>query len=465
MATSVNDIHSELNETFVAAVVAVDSLRSVGEAIRRAGTEQLPVAIAGGRHAMGGQQFCRDGVLLDTRRLDAVIGLDSERGTVEVESGIHWLALIDYLERAQVGAAEKLGIAQKQTGADRLSIGGALAANVHGRGLAMRPIVSDVESFVLVEADGEAITCSREENQDVFRLAIGGYGLLGCVYSVRLRLRPRRVLERVVEVVPVDALVPMFEQRIADGFLYGDFQFATDERTDDFLRRGVFACYRPVDSDAPPPGGQRALSSDDWRRLLYLAHVDKGRAFAEYSAHYLATSGQLYYSDAHQLADYTDGYHAQLDAALGTPHRSTEMISELYVPRARLADFLEAVATEFRRERTSLIYGTIRLIERDDETFLAWATEPWACVIFNLCITHTDDGVARARAAFRGLIDLAIERGGSYYLTYHRWARRDQIETCYPQLPEFLRRKREHDPAERFQSEWYRHYAQMFADA
>jgi FAD/FMN-containing dehydrogenase len=396
VATSVNDIHSELNETSAAAVVPVDSLRSVGEAIQRAGTEQLPVAIAGGRHAMGGQQFCRDGVLLDTRTLDAVIGLDRERGTVEVESGIHWLALIDHLERAQVGATEQWGIAQKQTGADRLSIGGALAANVHGRGLAMRPIVSDVESFVLVRADGEAITCSREENQDLFRLAIGGYGLLGCLYSARLRLRPRRVLEPVVEVGAVDALVPLFEQRIADGFLYGDFQFATDERTDDFLRRGVFACYRPVDSDAPPPEGQRALSSDDWQRLLYLAHVDKGRAFAEYSAHYLATSGQLYYSDAHQLADYTDGYHAQLDAALGTPHRSTEMISELYVPRARLADFLEAVATELRRERTSLIYGTIRLIERDDETFLAWATEPWACVIFNLCIPHTDDGVAGA---------------------------------------------------------------------
>lgn len=33
--------------------------------------------------------------------------------------------------------------------------------------------------------------------------------------------------------------------------------------------------------------------------------------------------------------------------------------------------------------------GTIRLIERDDETFLAWARQPYACVIFNLHVVHT----------------------------------------------------------------------------
>ena len=54
--------------------------------------------------------------------------------------------------------------------------------------------------------------------------------------------------------------------------------------------------------------------------------------------------------------------------------------------------------------------------------------------------------------------------GGSYYLTYHRWATRKQVETCYPQFPEFLRLKRRHDPEERFQSDWYRHYKAMFSD-
>jgi FAD/FMN-containing dehydrogenase len=461
---TVNDIHSELNETSVEDVIALDSLDSIQAAVREAAESGTAVAIAGGRHAMGGQQFCAGGLLLDTRGLDRVLELDREAGVIEVESGIQWPGLIDYLTAEQSEDGRQWGIAQKQTGADRLSLGGAIAANVHGRGLTLKPVVADIESLVLVRADGEAVTCSRAENPELFRLVVGGYGLLGCVYSARLRLVPRQVLERVVEIGSIGELMSRFDQRIADGFLYGDFQFAIDPASDDFLRRGVFSCYRPVEGAGAPPAGQRALSTDDWQNLIYLAHTDKARAWQVYSTHYLATSGQLYYSDAHQFADYSDGYHRPLDARLGAADPATEMITEIYVPRERLADFMAAVADDFREDGTNVVYGTIRLVERDDETFLAWATERWACIIFNICTTHTPAGIERSAEAFRRLIDRGIERGGKYYLTYHRWATREQVETCYPQFGEFLRLKRQFDPDERFQSEWYRHYRAMFGD-
>ena len=54
------------------------------------------------------------------------------------------------------------------------------------------------------------------------------------------------------------------------------------------------------------------------------------------------------------------------------------------------------VAEEFRRARVDVIYGTIRLIERDDETFLPWARERFACVIFNLHTEHTPEGLERS---------------------------------------------------------------------
>jgi FAD/FMN-containing dehydrogenase len=462
---TVNDIHSELNETVVEGVVAVDSLDSIRGAVQTAAESGTAVAVAGGRHAMGGQQFCAGGLLLDTRRLDRVLDFDRGHGVIEVEAGLQWPGLIEWLRAEQQGGDPQWGIAQKQTGADRLSLGGAISANVHGRGLTLKPIVADIESLVLVVAEGDAITCSREENPDLFRLVVGGYGLFGCVHSARLRLVPRRVLERVVEIGSLDELMSLFDQRIADGFLYGDFQFAIDPATDDFLRRGVFSCYRPVEGADAPPARQRALSKDDWQNLIYLAHTDKARAWEVYSTHYLATSGQLYYSDAHQFADYSDGYHGPLDARLGAADSATEMITEIYVPRERLADFMEAVAGDFREHGTNVVYGTIRLVERDDETFLAWATDRWACIIFNICTTHTPAGIQSSAGAFMRLIDRGIERGGKYYLTYHRWATKDQVETCYPQFPEFLRLKRQFDPEERFQSEWYRHYRAMFAEA
>jgi FAD/FMN-containing dehydrogenase len=199
--------------------------------------------------------------------------------------------------------------------------------------------------------------------------------------------------------------------------------------------------------------------------LITLAHTDKKLAFKVYSEYYLATSGQIYYSDRHQLAEYLDGYHRRLDEIMGTMHRASEMISELYVPRKKLADFMEAAAEDFKNHNVDVIYGTIRLIERDDESFLAWATESWACVIFNLHTVHTREGIEQSAEAFRRLIDLAVECGGTYYLTYHRWADREQVEKCYPQLRQFLRLKKEYDPEECFQSDWYCHYRDMFADA
>ena len=116
-----------------------------------------------------------------------------------------------------------------------------------------------------------------------------------------------------------------------------------------------------------------------------------------------------------------------------------------------------------RRARAHVIYGTVRLIEQDEETFLPWARERYACIIFNLHVEHTPRALDAAAAAFRELIDIAISHGGSYYLTYHRWARKDQVERCYPQMSAFLALKRRHDPGDVFQSTWYRHLREMFA--
>ncbi len=412
---------------------------------------------------MGGQQFAADSVLVDTTGLARVIAFDADRGLVEVEAGIRWPALHDWLLRAQAGRPHAWTFRQKQTGADGLSLGGCLAANVHGRGLDLPPFVSEVESFTLIDAAGECRRCSRDENAALFRLAIGGYGLFGAIATVTLRLVPRQKLRRVVEIRDADELPAAFDDRIAAGFLYGDFQFAVDPLRETFLRRGVFSCYAPVPRTTPVPDGQRSLSPADWRRLVHLAHTAPSAAFEHYARHYLATSGQLYWSDTHQLSVYLDDYHRDVDRALG--HRGSEVITELYVTRPRLADFMAAAAADFRRHGVQPVYGTVRLIRRDGESFLPWARDDWACVIFNLHVRHDPPGLAHAADAFRRLIDLATARGGSYYLTYHRHATRAQVEACYPQFAEFLRLKRAYDPEERFQSDWYRHYRELFAAA
>jgi len=412
---------------------------------------------------MGGQQFATGGTLLDMNAMSGVLAFDRDRGHIEVEAGIQWPALYGYLEASQENSPTAWTFAQKQTGADRLSIGGCLAANVHGRQLRRGPFVGDVESFTLVDATGAVVRCSRTANAELFRAAIGGYGLFGAIAAVRLRLVPRHMVQRTVEVIDVERLPALFDQRIGEGYEFGDFQFATDPDSDALLHRGVFSCYKPVPDATAMPAGRAQLSVAAWTELLYLAHTDRARAFQMYSSYYMGTSGQVYWNDEHQMSTYVDDYHNVLGERLGVQQRGGEMISEIYVPREALVRFLGDVRQDFRAHRAELIYGTIRLIEREDETLLAWARQPWACIIFNLHVQPDEAGIAKAAQDFRRLIDRGLQYGGSYYLTYHRWATREQTLAAHPRFREFLAAKRRFDPGERFASDWYRHQVQLVA--
>lgn len=458
-----NDVHSRLNPVRVAEVKQPRSTEEVAALVRRAAREKQCISVCGARHAMGGQQFGEGTLLLDCRGLKQLGSVDRERGLVEAGAGLTWPELISGLHAAQQGHERIWTIRQKQTGADELTLGGSLAANIHGRGLRMGPIIGDVEAFTLVNASGEILRCSRGENAELFRHAIGGYGCFGVITSVQLCLAPRVKVERLVEITEIGAVVDALEQRAAEGSLYGDFQYSIDEGSPDFLKRGVLSSYRIVeDSRAMEPA--KELGTEDWEELIHLAHTDRAKVFEVYSAHYLRSHGSLYWSDTHQLSVYLEDYHCHLDEKLAAVP-ATEMITELYVPRPCLAAFMERAAALLRPCGVPVIYGTVRLIERDVESALAWAREDFACVIFNLHTEHSAEGVKRSAAAFRGLIDLALSFGGSYFLTYHRWARRDQVERAYPGFEEFLRAKERHDPEGRFQSQWWRHYRDLFAAA
>jgi FAD/FMN-containing dehydrogenase len=458
----VNDVHSQLSGARVFKIEQPTTLEQVRAAFKLAQSEEKSICIAGGRHSMGGQPFADQAVMLDIRRMNKILSFDTQNGTIELESGVQWPQLLEFLQN-NTGAGEKQWtFSQKQTGADKLTMGGSLSANIHGRGLALAPFINDIESFKLVNARGDLLECSRSANPELFRLAIGGYGLFGFVYSIKLRLVPRRKVQRIVEIRQADGLVNAFGDRIIDGFTYGDFQFAIDERSPEYLRRGVFSCYRPVADDMPIAPARRELSERDWADLLLLAHTDKSEAFRRYSAYYQATGDQVYWADEAQMSTYPEGYHRDIDRKLGGENRATEGITEVYVERQSLEAFLADVRSYARLSSVNIIYGTIRLIEQDSESFLPWAKKPYACVIFNLHIEHNSAGLIRAGDQFRRLIDLALRYGGSYFPTYHRHALRRQVDACFPQFRDFLLLKKKYDKEELFQSDWYRHYKRMY---
>jgi len=462
MAIVLNDVHSQLNATSVAEVIRPANVDELVECVDSARRRGLKLSIAGGRHAMGGQQFGADTLHIDCRGLDQVHSFDTQRGHLCMGGGAQWPAVIDAVRANPT--ASNWGIRQKQTGADDLTLAGAVSANAHGRGLAIGPFVDDVESLTVVTAAGRVVRCSREEEPELFGLVCGGYGLFGLIADVTLRLTQRLKLVRLVDICDIDDALHAVRRRANEGCIYGDFQYAIDARDDEFLRRGVFAYYKPARPDAPDPDEGSDLPQDRWLQLLRLAHDNPREAFAVYSGYYLSTHGRTYWSDTMQLATYLPSYAEFLaggpgaDAAARIPR--TLMITELYVPPDALPAFMAGARQVLRDTGTRDIYGTIRAIQPDTTTFLPWATGERACIIFNLLVEHDDGGLNKARHAACGLIDVAAGLGGSFYLTYHRWATRDQLLRCHPRLPGWLAQKRRHDPEGLFTSDWYQYIRQ-----
>jgi len=196
---------------------------------------------------------------------------------------------------------------------------------------------------------------------------------------------------------------------------------------------------------------------------LYLAHTDKAAAFRRYADYYRSTSGQVYWADEQQMSIYPDGYHAAVDLRTTARAPATEAITEIYCERDALPRFMADVREDALRYGFDIIYGTVRLIERDDQCFFAWAKKPYACVVFNLHVVHPPEGIRRAR----GRIQTPDRHRHSLWrqLFFRRTTgtRRKGSSRRAIRFAEFLKLKRRYDPGEVFQSDWYRHYRGLFA--
>jgi FAD/FMN-containing dehydrogenase len=130
---------------------------------------------------LSAQELCesvRAGRPLEAARLDRMLGVDSERGVVEVQAGARWNTLAARLRPDDDRTRDLSSMLY--------SIGRSLALNAAGPD--GRPTVSHVESFTLVTPDGSLKRVDRVSNAALFSLVVGGQGLFGALYSVRLRI-------------------------------------------------------------------------------------------------------------------------------------------------------------------------------------------------------------------------------------------------------------------------------------
>lgn len=459
LGVQVNDVHSQLNLTTVKSIFKPRSEKELLKMLRDAKHSRSSISICGARHAAGGQQFLTDGVLCDVSDLNQVLQFDPEAGLITVQGGTHWDKLQDYLATIQSRKKKPWAVNQKQTGLDTLTVSGTAGANAHGQGLALKPFVGDIESFRLINNDGEKLNCSRKENSELFSLAIGGYGLFGIVLDMTLKLVPRQRVKRAVKLIPISALGTEYDACLSKGYRYGHCQINIDNNSPNYFADGYFSAYEPVSDDTP--GSKGAVNSEEqWLDLVGLAHKDRSQAYSKYASLLLSLNGAIDWADVWQNNYYVPDYHAKLDGATHSP-KASEVLTEFFVPMDKVQNFLQQARDYFQSHNTDIIYSTIRFIDKDDETFLPWAKQRYVCVIFNFHTVHSTADIAKTMDAYSFLIDKTIEASGTFYLTYQHVATKKQLLACYPQFDQFLSLKSKYDPTEVFQSDWYRWHRKL----
>src|SRR5206468_1940787 len=119
--------------------------------------------------------------------------------------------------RDVIRALDPLGFSPAVTQSNHdFSVGGTLSVNAHGWPVPYGPFGSTIRRFRLMLADGSVVGCSDSENAELFRLAVGGYGLFGIVIDAELAMARNELLIPDAELMQADAFAQRFVARAHD---------------------------------------------------------------------------------------------------------------------------------------------------------------------------------------------------------------------------------------------------------
>src|SRR5690606_17342853 len=231
--------------------------------LRYAKVNNLKISIAGARHSMGGHTIYPGGIglnMLPYKQME----LDTVDNILTIGSGALWEDALKYLD--QYGRS--VAIMQAFSS---FSVGGSISVNGHGWQKDSPPISASVISFTLMTGNGEIVHCSREENQELFNLAIGGYGLFGIILDVRLKVVENIALQfKHIRLSP-KKYVSYYKKHVSDNpnvnLVFGRLRISDKH----FLEEATLNFFEKVGTPAPNLQNEKSTEA---QRLVFRGSVN-----------------------------------------------------------------------------------------------------------------------------------------------------------------------------------------------
>jgi FAD/FMN-containing dehydrogenase len=440
----VNDA-SGLSATAVRDVVRVRAPEDVRAAIRDAKALGLKVSIAGRRHSEGGQSVSAGSLNLDMLGLDRM-QLQPDGKTLRVEAGATWAQVQEALRRE--GRAVKV----MQT-SNVFTVGGSLSVNCHGRTPGEPPFASTVKSFRIMTADGDVKTCSRTENPELFRNAIGGYGLFGVILDVDLETTEDVPCRMDVELVKAGEYPARLEAALREPgveMAYGRLSPGGDEALIHVVRRLKPGEKAPAKSADFEGAKLNAIADLAFEASKLGPEALEVRWWAEKKARGEPVTGSR--------NEFMSPNVEYLRQAWFNEGKKTDILHEYFIPRERFQEFAQGLKEIERRHEIPTLNCTLRDVARDEDTALPYAKKDATAFVLYFNQDISAEGEKKQAALQRDLIDLAQRCGGTFYLPYQLHYTPEQLRKSYPEVDRFFAAKRAADPAELFSNTWYERY-------
>lgn len=391
-----------------------------------------PFIVSAARHSMGAHSLAEDGttLTLDGGWLEP----DTGARTFRVAAGMRWQQVITELDA--LGFSPKVMQSNNNFG-----VASTFSVNAHGWPVRWSAFGSTVRSLELMLADGDVITCSRKENAEAFAMAMGGYGLTGAIVELEVDMTPNVRLAPTYEIMPARDFGNRFLAAL-DGA--PDIQMAygrLDVTIGSFFDEALMITYRPtVDQENLPPAQSSGFLSKASRHV-FRAQLDSDRIK---SLRWNIETGLVpRFGGEATRNNLMNEPVATLDDR--DPTR-TDILHEYFVSPDRFSEFIDACKDVIPSSYQQLLNVTLRFVDTDNESILAYATEPRIAAVMLFSQEMTVRGEADMARMTSALIERTLAIGGTYYLPYRLHATGDQFRRGYPRAPEFAAYKRRQDP-------------------
>jgi FAD/FMN-containing dehydrogenase len=160
-----------------------ESTAEIAEILDLARQHDLTVAPRGAGRSYNDAALNRGSIVLDLSLLSKVLAWDAEKGILRAEPGLT-------LESLWQHTLPDGWWPPVVSGTMKTTLGGCLGMNIHGKNnFKMGTIGENVLEFTALLPNGEEITCSPHENEELFYAMISGMGMLGVFTSVTLQMK------------------------------------------------------------------------------------------------------------------------------------------------------------------------------------------------------------------------------------------------------------------------------------